>query len=218
MLSKFALTYYPVLPDNGNTKTNKVSKTEENNMSEIVPAMETITDTNLNIQHCEQFIPKELCEILYNEYYTNKRSHKNKRTKFIYGEDTSRKYIINWYNTTSTYDIKQWDGELLLLKNKICEHFNINLSVCIVQIYPNGNVGINKHRDKEMIPGTHIVGVSIGDDRNIQFKYKTKSHTINLTDGSLYILNPPTNNYWTHEINKKPNSTNPRISFTFRDY
>jgi alkylated DNA repair dioxygenase AlkB len=104
------------------------------------------------------------------------------------------------------------------VEKMVDEKFN----VCVVQRYPNGSYGINPHKDKEMIIGTTICGISFGAKRKLRLhspKYmKLDNIELDLEHGSLYVLKSPTNTYWSHEIVKDKNINKPRISLTFRNY
>lgn len=92
-------------------------------------------------------------------------------------------------------------------------------NVCILQRYADGKAGIKPHRDREMGFGTRICGVSLGATRTLQIlRYGYDPFDIELTHGSLYVLNDPTNQYWAHTIVKDPTITQSRISMTFRNY
>jgi len=92
-------------------------------------------------------------------------------------------------------------------------------TVCVIQRYPNGKIGINPHRDKEMVLGTRICGLSLGAKRIIQFtRLNNDPVSISLLAGSLYCMNPPTNQKWLHSIIKEPHIKEIRYSLTFRDY
>ena len=94
---------------------------------------------------------------------------------------------------------------------------NEKYNICVIQRYPSGKVGIKKHRDKEMKLGTTISGLSLGATRKLKLEYYDKNIEKDLLSGSLYVLNPPTNSYYTHCI-EKDSTTEPRISLTFRNY
>ena len=86
---------------------------------------------------------------------------------------------------------------------------------CVIQFYPCGKVGIRPHRDKEMTPGSVIAGLSLGRRRTLRMSYSNIDIDISLGTGSMYVFNPPTNDYWTHSILQDETET-PRISLTFR--
>ena len=118
-----------------------------------------------------------------------------------------------------------WDDIPVIKKLKEQVEFitGVVYNICIVQLYPTGKIQIKPHRDREMGPGTVICGLSLGATRVIQFAnssyyVKNKYYDIPLPAGSLYIMNPPTNDYWSHAILKDLNITEPRMSLTFRTY
>jgi len=89
---------------------------------------------------------------------------------------------------------------------------------CVIQYYPCGKVGIKPHRDKEMTPGSVIAGLSLGRRRTLLMSSQgglLKEMAISLGTGSLYVFNPPTNDFWSHSILTDETQT-PRISLTFR--
>jgi len=105
-------------------------------------------------------------------------------------------------------------------------------TICVVQYYPHGRVGIHPHRDKEMLPGTTsrplgrragICGISLGATRTLEmspphFLPDEPPLRLELGNGSMYVLLPPTNDWWKHSIVKDQDIDIPRISLTFRSY
>ena len=103
------------------------------------------------------------------------------------------------YNTSKT-KIMEWNEFPILfyIKNMIELVTNDTYTCCVIQRYPNGKHGINRHQDKEMIKGTTIAGVSFGETRTLEITDYYKNNILNLTlnSGSLYIMHPPTNSYY----------------------
>lgn len=122
-------------------------------------------------------------------------------------EKVTRRKAVSWTECPLLIQIR--DG----ISSITHEKYNI----CVVQRYPNGNVGISPHKDKEMVPGTTICGLSFGSTRTLSLGRYNDTVKIDLTPGSMYVLNPPTNDYWTHAI-EKCTEPNARISLTFRNY
>jgi alkylated DNA repair dioxygenase AlkB len=58
-----------------------------------------------------------------------------------------------------------WTEELNFIKERVEAITKNKYSIYVMQRYPYGNIGINPHRDKEMVPGTTICGVSLGQTR-----------------------------------------------------
>lgn len=109
---------------------------------------------------------------------------------------------------------------LWAIKERLTALTNNNYNYVVVQRYPSGKVGINRHRDKEIKSGTDIAGISLNATRILTLtppKWISESELkISLTPGSLYILKSPTNDHWLHSIEKEPEVTQPRISLTYR--
>jgi alkylated DNA repair dioxygenase AlkB len=68
--------------------------------------------------------------------------------------------------------LSQWNklSRMMEIKQRVSEVANESFSVCIEQKYHTGKTGINHHRDKEMVPGTIIAGVSFGETRTLEMK------------------------------------------------
>ena len=118
-------------------------------------------------------------------------------------------------------EVKPWGtGVLWAIKERLTAVTGAHYNYVVVQRYPSGKVGINPHRDKEMASGTDIAGISLGATRTLTLsppKWVAESPLeISLPPGSLYVLKPPTNDHWSHSIEKEPDVTEPRISLTYR--
>ena len=91
------------------------------------------------------------------------------------------------------------------------------ITVCIVQCYPSGKIGIGHHRDKEIVPGRPILGLSLGATRVLELKRKgCDTLQLPLPSGSLYAMKGQTNNRWSHSIVKDTKVKDVRYSLTFR--
>lgn len=147
----------------------------------------------------------------------------------VYKAKTSYRRCSQTYGDGGTYDIvfrgvhvarpiHPWLPPLLKVKKVLEQLTDTSYNVCVVQRYPTGKIGIPPHRDKEMVKGTSICGVSLGVQRVLTMSRGTTNINIPLPVGSAYVLHPPTNTYWTHCIQPDPSITQPRISLTFRNY
>lgn len=156
-----------------------------------------------------------------NSHYNKDGSLSKKRNKLIYGEIPS--YQSTYQGRTVETPILPWsDLPLLLnLKNIISGLTKQRYNVCVIQLYNNGQVGIEPHRDKEMDSNVIIASVSLGTTRIMRFDSiyeingEKKRLDIPLNSGMLCLLKPPTNDRWLHSI-PKDNSTTYRISLVFR--
>ncbi len=142
-----------------------------------------------------------------------------KRNKIIYGDPALPSYDVTYLGKTFTTHVIPWSSMSLLesLSTALTETTGQVYHVCVVQLYNNGEVGINPHRDKEMAAGTIITSLSLGATRTMAFERRGHgSIEIPLAAGDLCLLNPPTNDHWLHSI-PKDDTTMPRISLVFRN-
>ena len=111
------------------------------------------------------------------------------------------------------------------IKHKVEVFTGKKFNFVLINRYKDGRDSIGRHSDSETALGTEptIVGVSLGAIRDVHFApYKfipqilPKKIQLELGHGSIFIMHPPTNTYWTHEIPKRANVNKPRISLTFR--
>ena len=134
-------------------------------------------------------------------------------TVFRTRDGTSRKRVskaMPWDSISCMKDIR----------DRVSSVLGYPINNCMVQIYPHGQVGINPHRDVEMINTKHphgefIAGVSLGQARWLALAKRSQAIYMKLNAGSLYVLDSPTNRSWTHAI-LKDQSKGIRISLTFR--
>lgn len=189
--------------------------------------MEKITyrDTNLDLDFYPNVVEDKLGQewATYIESYLKLLNPKtieyNKRCCTFFGSIPV--YTVTYFGKTAHRKVHSWDTipGLSGIKEYIEGICGQKFTVCALQYYKNGNVGINPHRDKEMIKGTKIAGLTFGQERTLVMTScdGSKQLDVKLNNGSLYVMNPPTNDRWTHCI-PKDDSTKPRISLTFRNY
>lgn len=115
---------------------------------------------------------------------------------------------------------------IIKIKEKVEMFTGEKFNFVLINRYQNGNQYIGFHSDDErdLVPKSSIVGVSIGAKREIQFNKKhylchdvKPKQSLYLDNGSIFIVHYPTNQYWKHSIPKSSFVTSPRISFTFRN-
>lgn len=152
--------------------------------------MQKITARDLDVDYYADYISSADADELFNLL----RSHfgLEKRRKSMLIGDEHIQYTINYRGTTKTTVPKLWDEfpALKELKEKIEQTIQQKLTVCVVQFYPSGKVGILPHRDKEMVQGTKICGLSLGQARQIVFgRDGYAPHKLLLENGSLYVMN-----------------------------
>lgn len=88
---------------------------------------------------------------------------------------------------------------------------------------------MGEHRDdeKELDPLGPIASVSLGAARDFIFRHRDargkhgrhrhiEPVKLELSHGSLLLMNPPTNKFWYHSLPIRKKVLNPRINLTFR--
>ncbi|MGB1308229.1 MAG: alpha-ketoglutarate-dependent dioxygenase AlkB family protein [Oceanihabitans sp.] len=116
---------------------------------------------------------------------------------------------------------KVFSKELLEIKQQVEALCNTKFTSCLANLYRDGNDSNGWHADNEKELGFQpiIASVSFGANRMFQLKHKTKKgnkHKINLTAGSLLIMQGATQENWLHQIPKTKKTVTQRINLTFR--
>ena len=88
---------------------------------------------------------------------------------------------------------------------------------------------LGEHRDDEadLVPKSAIASVSLGQPRDFIFRHRDARGKgvkrnidpvkIELSHGSLLLMNHPTNVYWFHSLPVRKKAVCPRINLTFRE-
>ena len=104
----------------------------------------------------------------------------------------------------------RWKPLSLEIKEKVettLPHFydGQKMNHCVTNYYRNSNDFIGHHSDKDLDLNKHgaIVSVSIGDERILELKRRAEPRDVTrllLPHGSMLLLGPITNQYFTHSI------------------
>jgi alkylated DNA repair dioxygenase AlkB len=115
---------------------------------------------------------------------------------------------------------KQWTPTVLLLKTKAEAAAQTAFNSVLINRYRTGMDSMGWHADKERELGLEpvIASVSLGTTRTFDFRHaKTRqTHTLQLTHGSLLIMQGRTQLDWAHRVPKEPEARGERINLTFR--
>lgn len=195
--------------------------------------MQKYADTGLNLDFYPRLYTESDSQLIYDmlekEVAWLKPITSGRRSNQIYGDDGlvyevkfsgyrgNAKALPPGPGATTRRKAQPWTPLLAQIRDDIAAITGAKYTICVVQRYPNGSVGINPHKDKEMLAGTTIAGLSFGSTRTLVMARGEKALRLDLGPGSMYVLNPPTNDYWSHAI-EKSTETRPRISLTFRNY
>lgn len=184
--------------------------------------MKKISADNLNVQYHQKFIDEEDADRLLRRcerlFHKQKKDYPKRRSNITIG-DEGVSYQVTFGNNTVTRVAESWD---LIRGSEDIRHainsvYGQYCNYAVIQRYPVATTEIKPHRDKEINPDTMIFGLSLGATRKLELRRGNTIHRINLSHGSLYVLLPPTNDYWSHAI--PPGDVDEvRFSITFRTY
>ncbi len=147
----------------------------------------------------------------------------------MYGKQVMFPRLTAWYGDNDkpysfsgiTLNPYSWTKELLEIKNKIEPIAKTQFNSVLLNQYRNGNDSISWHTDAEKELGTNpIIGsVNFGATRKFQLRHiETKEKIeIELTHGSLLIMQGELQHFWQHQVPKTAQKVNERINLTFRE-
>ena len=201
----------------------------------------------LNIKYKNKFLEKEKADKYYK--ILSRRLNYNEDSKVFVGgklQDIPRQQVAygnpgtfyefsgtkvlakSWIINNSDDKNEQLVKKIILnIKEKVEEYTKKTFNFVLINSYEDGNQYIGYHKDDErnLVKDPDIVGVSLGAERDIQFKADetlnleelSKIIEINLAHNSIICMNYPTNKYWKHSIPKRKKIKTQRISLTFRN-
>jgi alkylated DNA repair dioxygenase AlkB len=115
---------------------------------------------------------------------------------------------------------KPWTPTVLALKTHAEETSKTPFNSVRINRYHTGMDSMGWHADKEPELGLQpvIASVSLGTTRTFEFRHtkKRQTHMLQLTHGSLLIMQGRTQLDWAHRVPKEPEARGERINLTFR--
>lgn len=146
----------------------------------------------------------------------------------MYGKQVNFPRLTAWYGDNDkpysfsgiTLAPKVWTRELLEIKDKIEPLSKVQFNSVLLNRYRSGNDSISWHTDAEKELGINpvIASVNFGATRKFQLRHiNTKEKIeIELTHGSLLIMQGELQHFWQHQVPKTSKVINERINLTFR--
>jgi alkylated DNA repair dioxygenase AlkB len=113
-----------------------------------------------------------------------------------------------------------WTPELFKIKNKLEEIAQWKFNSCLLNLYHDGSEGMGWHSDDEpeLVQAAPIASLSLGAVRKFSFKHKTDktNASLMLENGSVLLMQAPTQIFWNHSLSKTTRPIGPRMNLTFR--
>lgn len=114
-----------------------------------------------------------------------------------------------------------WTPMLLKIKQAVEQAATVQFNSVLLNFYRDGRDSVSWHSDDEPELGVNpvIASVTLGASRSFQFKHKDQPDlraAVELTHGSLLIMQGKTQHFWKHQIPKTKKPIGARINLTFR--
>ena len=177
----------------------------------------------INFDFYPMAMPRNFADQIFEACNALPWQRQNMRTTITFGNPGLTYTVQFGKNPPYSEAVRPWDelSFFKILKPYLEQVTQKQYNFCAINRYPNGNAGIGLHRDKELATGTTITGVSVGAERDfiVQLPKYINSDPIRLKlfHGSMYSMNPPTNERCYHSVPIQPEISGIRYSLTFRD-
>ena len=152
---------------------------------------------------------------------------RQEKIKF-YGKELNIPRLTAWHGDSGksyTYSKipmspEPWTPTLFLIKSRIESVAGVSFNSVLLNLYRNGSDSVAWHSDDEPELGEEpVIGsVSFGGIRRFMFRHKVAKNQVEveLTHGSLLVMQGRTQQFWQHQIAKTSKRVAPRINLTFR--
>jgi len=173
------------------------------------------------------FLKKDQADFLFNNLY-NEIDWKQEKINFM-GKVSPIPRLTYWFskeNKEYTYSGIRvlpvpYSKVIQRLSDLVEEKSGYEFNSVLLNLYRDGNDKVAWHADdeKSLTDTINIASVSIGAEREFQFKSKhnpEEKEEILLTHGSLLIMHDPVQQHWLHQIPVRKKVNKPRINLTFR--
>lgn len=151
------------------------------------------------------------------------KSYNIPRKQATYG-DEGLMYSFSGVNLLA----KPWTSTLEHIRDAVTKATGYTFNFVLINRYKDGHDHIGEHRDdeRELDPACPIASVSLGAARHLIFRHRDartgprkrqiEPVKLELANGSLLLMNFPTNTYWYHSLPIRKKVITPRINLTFR--
>lgn len=182
---------------------------------------------NAVIKFYPHFIPPKQADDLYKKLYQETPWRNDPIT--IFGKTYPQPRLTSLHGHTTdpygysgiTMQPNPMSAPLLEVEEKLQEYTDAAFTTVLVNLYRDGKDSNGWHADNEPELGENpvIASVSLGASRFFHLRHNTdKSQKLKmeLTHGSLLLMEGSTQHFWKHQIAKTARVIGPRINLTFR--
>ena len=117
--------------------------------------------------------------------------------------------------------IHPWTVELETLRQLLLDQLGVRFNSLLLNRYRDGADRMGWHADDEpeLDDQAPIVSLSLGAARDLRFRPRRGDEApfaINLADGDLLVMDPPSQRHWQHALPPRARVQQERINLTFR--
>jgi alkylated DNA repair dioxygenase AlkB len=117
--------------------------------------------------------------------------------------------------------IHPWTAELETLRQLLLDQLGVRFNSLLLNRYRDGADRMGWHADDEpeLDDQAPIVSLSLGAARDLRFRPRRGGEApfaINLADGDLLVMDPPSQRHWQHALPPRARVRQERINLTFR--
>jgi DNA oxidative demethylase len=230
--------------NNFNIKTcdNAEEARQKNRSLVLAPKFYGDIKKGLNVMFIPEILDSELANHLFNllmkiEYLSDEdsmvtvmgRRHVIPRKQTAFGANGMSYTFAGATIAVNDWDRNDYDNMCMteaaqiirFIASRLSDQFGQKFNYALINLYPDEKSRIGYHVDdeKDLCKNPMILGISLGQEREIYFKHKDRSDKpvkVSLPHNSLVMMGYPTNKHYKHSIPSKSAKMSPRISMTFR--
>ena len=199
----------------------------------------TKSDLGLNVDYYPKFFKQSVARDMFRELEKQLKPYleKSQNTVKIMGkvQKIPRKQAafgdsgLSYNFSGVSVPANPWIAPLKEICAALSEVLGETFNFVLVNRYKDGSDHIGEHRDdeKDLLPLSSIVSVSLGQERDFVFKHRDSRGKeakrkdiepvkVQLNHGSVLVMKNPTNTYWYHSLPVRKTAARPRINLTFR--
>ena len=192
---------------------------------------EIIQENEVLVTHDSDWLEQSAADQLLAELEALVAAFTPDRYKIMGREVLSPRLVCAFGDSGITYhyagmarDTLGWPSVMQSCKERLEMEFDQPYNYALVNLYRDGNDYIGWHADKEadLVDGSTIASLSLGAKRDFLFrrihtqKGAINTHKIELTHGSLVLMQNNTQKHYKHSLPKRKKIKSERWNITFR--
>jgi len=148
----------------------------------------------------------------------------------LWGRTYAQPRLIAWYGDEGKHYTYSgltlvplpWTPLLTQIKERVEQLTTVRFNSVLLNYYRDGNDSMGMHSDDEpeLGPNPIIASLSLGAERTFILKHRTKREIgplhLQLSSGSLLLMQGDTQKHWKHGIAKEKRACGPRVNLNFR--